>query len=468
MEDTAPHSRLIEDTAPQAVLALPPGGTRGRRAGGRERAALAGILAVAAVLRLAWLAVADLDPVPFFGGDPWAYLRHGEELARGRGYHNLFTGVATAFYPPGWPFLLAGVFFVAFHTPLTDDPETLARAVNLVLGVATVALAWWIGRRVMGPAVGLVAAAIVACWPNLVMLTAVASIETVFAFLVLATVALLLRMPWDGRLLNQWSVAAGLVLGALLLVRPMGAPVVLALVVALVAAGRGWRDALSRAAVVTGVALAVLVPTLVRNWAVVGAPVLSTNIGDTLCIGYWEGATGGGDYGSPACASEGPGPPRPEDELTRTRELTREAVEFVADDPWRTAVLVAKRGWHALDGDHDALRGLEFGAQQRLVDGDARRALVRTADLYYHAVGLASVAGLWWWLRARDPGRLLVVVSALGLAATPLYLYGDHRFLVPAFPFVALFAAAPLVAGARRLAASRGPGPRSEHEETAQ
>ena len=96
-----------------------------------------------------------------------------DDASRGHGYVIPFGQGPTAYYPVGYPIVLAVVNFFLIHT-VGDHPIGAAAAVNVVGGVAAVALVFAIGRRLASDAVGLVAAAITALYPNLVYHTAVA------------------------------------------------------------------------------------------------------------------------------------------------------------------------------------------------------------------------------------------------------------------------------------------------------
>jgi hypothetical protein len=405
-----------------------------------ERRALACVLVAAAGLRVAWLLHGVRMPHGFIGGDPLAYLAHGEQIARGHGYHQLYVDrhLPTAFYPPGWPLLLGAAFWVRLHTPLPGSFPMVAAVLNAAMGVGTVALAWFVGRRVFGSRAGLLAAALVAAWPNLVILTAAAHVETACAFSALAaTAAALVALDAEGRSRAAWAAGAGLLLGAAVLIRPVA-------VVLIPALGLGWwarRQALRTVAVIALVGCIVLAPAFVRNAVRLRAYMLSTNVGDTLCIGHWEHATGGVDFDSPACALQPqPGVRRDLAEGRRNRHLAGEAIAWAARHPAAEVRLVGSRARHAyvVQGDDSALLGLEQGSETRLLRGWHRRAFTLAANAWFWVVVVAAASGsvLAW---RRPAGRAVAIVAA-GLASTPMILYGDHRFVLPALPVLAVLA----------------------------
>src|SRR5262245_15597558 len=130
----------LRDWGRRALPTLPP---LDRRA----RWLLAGIVAVGAVLRIVWAAQAE---APVELRDPVLYLILGDNLAHGHGYSygpSVDQGV-TAYYPPGYPLLLAAVtWLVRLVLPGAVDIFPVAISLNVVLSVATIPLVFVLGRR---------------------------------------------------------------------------------------------------------------------------------------------------------------------------------------------------------------------------------------------------------------------------------------------------------------------------------
>ena len=72
------------------------------------------IVGVAFALRLAWLLYAKSEaPQDWLqAGDQYSYWYYGNEIAAGHGYVSYVTNQPTAYYPIGYPALLASLFFV--------------------------------------------------------------------------------------------------------------------------------------------------------------------------------------------------------------------------------------------------------------------------------------------------------------------------------------------------------------------
>src|SRR4051812_24211291 len=229
----------------------------------RERIVLGSILGVALLLRVAWALYAARQPSGRLH-DPNFYYLFGEQLARGNGYR-LPDHTPSAYYPPGYSFSLVPFFWLALHTPLhhlRNVEVGIVAALNIVWSLLTIGLAFLIARRVTGRSLaGYVAAGALALWPNLVFHTAVALTETLFLFLLLVIVWLVVSAPWDARRWEPWRlVATGLALGAATLVRPVTVPLLPALLVVLLIGGLGWRRSITSTAIVLLATVVVLAP----------------------------------------------------------------------------------------------------------------------------------------------------------------------------------------------------------------
>ena len=205
---------------------------------------LVGIVALSTVLRIAWVVYAARKPVGLH--DPGLYLLYGEQIAKGNGY-SLLNGEPTAYYPAGYPAALGAVLWAVRQTPLPYDPPIIACLFNVVLGAGTVVLVYALGRRLFEARVGLIAAGLVAAFPNLVFHSAAYLSETLFNFLALAALAVLLlgaRDPCQASL--RRFAAFGLVLGLATLVRPISLLFLPAVAIGCLIAGPGGAEPSSR------------------------------------------------------------------------------------------------------------------------------------------------------------------------------------------------------------------------------
>jgi 4-amino-4-deoxy-L-arabinose transferase-like glycosyltransferase len=325
-------------------------------------------------------------------------------------------------------------------------------SLNLVAGAATIVLTAAVARRLVGDRVAVVAAVVVAVWPNLVVHSAVALSETVFLPLVLGIVVVAidgLRAPRgiDG----PRVIALGPLVAAAVYVRPVAAPMVGVLLVAWLVHGLGWRRAVGATAVVTVVAVALLAPWLARNHAVVGAYTLSSNTGDNLCMSRQPGATGG-FWPTIGCGGDlADAPSRGAYERARDDAGRHQAIDFLRHEPLTELGLWPQRLWHAVENDFDGVQAVESYGDGRFLPDGMRRALQLISDAWFAViVVLASVALPRAW-RANRTITVLVAGSIVATVVLPVVaFFGDPRFHVPAIPFLAVLAA--LVISDRRRA----------------
>ncbi|MEY2432433.1 MAG: hypothetical protein QOC92_2158 [Acidimicrobiaceae bacterium] len=420
----------------------------------RTRSSLIAILAVAAAVRIAWSVYAARAPSGSLH-DPNFYLLYGEQIARGRGYVIPYEQGPTAYYPVGYPIVLAVANFCLIHT-VGNHPVGAAAAINVVFGVAAVALVFAIGRHLGGDAIGLVAAGITAVYPNLVYHTAVALTETVFNTVLLLLVLVVVSGPWTvGRFERRRLIWVGALLGACVLIRPVAAPLLGALVVAWLIAGFGWRRSLSHAAVVLGVAVLVVSPWIVRNIRVMHAVTLSTNTGDNFCMSRHVGASGTFEFSDNACFEGLADLRRPEFETERDSRNRRLALEFVRDHPVEEVRLWGRRLYHTFKSDWDGVWAVESYGDDPFLSDRAREALRWAGSDYFLATVALAGAGFVIVARRREERDARWALLPLAIIATVVVpvvaTFGDTRFHVPALPLIAIGAAVPVVAARERL-----------------
>ncbi|NLF75272.1 MAG: glycosyltransferase family 39 protein, partial [Chloroflexi bacterium] len=226
------------------------------------------LLAVAG--RLAFIALfSDTLSLQTSGYDTYAV-----NVMEGRGYTRFDDRDGDSDLPPLYPFFLVGVYEV-----FGRDPVAVA-LVQIGLDVLTVLLIYWVGRRVAGERVGLLAAALYGLYPYLLYQNLTLNDTGLFILLLAAGIALAYR----ARDRRDWRGAA--LLGALFGLAALTKAFVLLMLPLL--ALWWWRQIGLRAAVrlalAAGVAAAlVLAPWMIRNIRLHDAFVLiSTNGGSNL------------------------------------------------------------------------------------------------------------------------------------------------------------------------------------------
>jgi hypothetical protein len=391
-------------------------------------------VAVAALVRVAWCVVVARPPVGLH--DPFFYRLFASQFASGNGYV-LLDGSPTAYYPVGYPLLLGAAFLV---TP--DSWQTgVVAAVNIACQVLAVALVFAITRRLVGyrsvPA--LVAAGVVALWPNLIYNSAVALTESFFIALLLGSVFAVVGGPWDGTAPSRSRlVTSGVLLGAATLVRPVSLPFLVVYAVAWLVAGVGWRRVLLSTVIVAGAVVLVLLPWVIRNAVVMDAALLSTNTGDNLCMSRRVGGTGAFELSNDRCNVAFEHLERPEYEIARDDHGRTLAIEFIRDHPTEELRLWFRRIHQTLRVDDDGIAAAESYGEDVFLGRGTHRLLTTAANAWYVIVGGVGLVGLGLLLVERRPAGLVVALAPPALLLSVVAFFGDPRFKVPALPFVAI------------------------------
>lgn len=394
---------------------------------------------VGSVVRLVWVWVAARQPVGLI--DQGFYLESAERLVDGDGYTRF--GAPSAYYPPGFPLVLAAAM-VAVRAVWDASGPVVAGLVNVAVTAVAIGATAVVARRLAGGRAARRAAWLGALLPSSVVAAASALTEpTYIAFMALGLVALVAP---DGSLRTGGSdagaarqtaalVGAGVAWGAAALVRPV---LLLGLPVLLVASGwgRGWR-ARAGGVLMAAVVAVVLAPWVVRNAVVMDRVAISTNTGDNLCIGHHDGATGHFRVAEACQPDEALPDIEPETlrraEVARDAELTERAVAWAVRHPLDEVRLVPLRLWHTLVPDHEAVDAIESYGADPWLPAAVRRTLQVLVDVAQVAV---LALGSWGTVRAmrRRPsatGWWAVAAAAAGPLVSVMVFFGDARFAAP-------------------------------------
>lgn len=388
-------------------------------------------------LRAVWAAYAARSTPEFLlSGDQYSYWVLGQEIGAGRGYQIPPFTTPTSYYPVGWPAILGLITAVTTHTPLPDSSVLWTALWQIATGTASYALVHRVADRTWGARVAVVAAWLVALWPNLVMSVATYSIETTFVALVLLAVAVLVDHDWTAGAPSTRQLVFGVVLAVAVLVRPFALPIVVGLVLASGAAVSAHGSRSVRRVIPVAVVAMSMVPWTVRNLDTLDAFVpVSTNLGDTLCIDRTLAT-------QTARSSSARGVCRPGAARGRAQPG-----EHPQGDPFRARP--PREGGRAVGDAHlpdddrrpgHAREVEELGAGRFLPDG-LRSTLGVAADAWFFAVGTLALLGaarsrraMW----ATPPTHVITFVTAVSLLAIPVLLWGAPRFHVPLSPFLAI------------------------------
>jgi 4-amino-4-deoxy-L-arabinose transferase-like glycosyltransferase len=321
-------------------------------------------------------------------------------------------------------------------------------------GVAAVAVVVT-GRLVFGRRVGLLAGVLLACWPNLIAYASAFLSESLFVCLFSVFLAAVTWAATGGRdastAWGRWGgigVAAAS-LAAATMVRPQVLLTLVAIAVAWLVAGVGWRRTLALVGTCTVVLAAVVTPWAMRNQDLFGHVVLvSTNTGDNLCVGYQDDATGGFMIRD-ACDTGEFYIDGPEAEYRRDVETRQRAFDWIKENPEKVPLLSLKKLFQTFRSDSDGIGAAESYWADELLGSPWRGLWVGLGTAYYVVVMSAAAVGLVLvgargLRKPRDPAALALVGATLAGLLVVMAFFGDPRFKVPTTPLFALLASVAL------------------------
>jgi 4-amino-4-deoxy-L-arabinose transferase-like glycosyltransferase len=411
------------------------------RNGGRiELAALVAILLLGVGLRVdyAWE-----GRTPVY--DAQGYAAIAANLERGEGFA-LGAGATqpAGNYSPGLPLLAAGVYELSGGVH-----ERMARLVLALIGSLSVLFAYLIGRRLSGPPAGLIGAAAVAVYPALLEYQGMLMGEPLAATLLSGAVLAMLWADAPGARVQaraRWLVA-GLLLGALALVRPEYLAISLPIAV-VVFARRGrdeWRACLLQAMVMlVGLAI-VVVPWTVRNAIVLDRTVpISTGGGQVLFAGSYMPSGGDPERVGEEVLGRHPGLRRQLPPNARLEQilaaLAAQRFPGVESDA-ALARMGRERLWDEISTEPIAYAGFVAAKVARIWAYGPRDVMRKPFWEAFHwllvAFGLLGL-GLLAWRRRWE--ALLLGVVLLAVTATGALLVASPRRVLVTIPLVAALA----------------------------
>ncbi len=374
--------------------------------------------------------------IPLQYGDAWYYNIQALNNAHGRWFKEASGPLEN------W-----GVLPGAEHPPLTSivvtpasllsHPQFWQRATMTLLGIVGIVLISMLARRVGGRAVGLIAAAIAAVYPNIWLSDSLVMSETLV--IVMVVVVLLAALHHRDRMNLRSALMLGVLIGIagharseVLIYSPL-----FALIGVRSLPRAQW---VKRAVVIVAATGVTVLPWIVYNTARFDTVVLmSTNEGNT-----WLGANCAASYGGVgiggwnlSCLENGVTPPANENTAERSIRRRREAMNYVRANVSRVPVVVAAR----------VLRGADLYGLRETVRGDLGEErptwAIWAGMVSWWLLAPMAAIGLW---RTRRGVRYILTVPIIGVAAVAIVFYGSHRLRVPAESLVAVCAASFLAA----------------------
>lgn len=397
------------------------------------RSVVPALVALTVALRLALVVLLPQRPV----SDARWYLERAAEMARGLGYQE--AGHATAFWPVGYPALLAGS--LRLFGPSLLGPML----VNLVAAAATLVLLMELGRVLgAGPLATRIAGLIYALYPAHVIYAGQVMSETAATAVTLAALLLLVagRHRWPLVALAGAAFGLATLMRAQMLLFPAGAVIGIALCC------RDWRPrrALAAGLVCYAALLAVVLPWTWRNERVMHAPVLvSTNGGVALYTGANDLADGDFMAVERTPLWAGVGIPFA-DRVARQVEINDRykalAKAWIAAHPARWLALGPRKVALVWRKDSDAFWGLEASYPDRARAWTPLAALDQLAYLAILALAAVALVPAVVGALRRGPARPLALLALMPafVTATAFGFTGQTRYHAPAMPFLILAA----------------------------
>ena len=311
---------------------------------------------------------------------------------------------------------------------------------NAIVGALTVPLLYVTVRRAFSERIALIAAVMLCVMPGPILWTDLLVTETVFTFLFVAFIALVVRSTpsW------KWALGLGALVGISSLIR--GEALVWLLVPA-VMWGRqiGWRAMASRLAAAVVVIAVVLTPWTLRNERVFHSFIpLALNSGDTLWAGHNPAANGAQNYPSDELLARLAGTAQePQKTVLVAKGMQHEALQFMVHHPFTELRLIPQKVIALMRGDSYAFDWLNGDPYPTL--GQTGTMLLGTvADVAWFALLALCLLGVFGLGRAMWRTPLLRAIRVSFITALVLYgflYYGNYRYRLPYEPLMMVVAA---------------------------
>jgi 4-amino-4-deoxy-L-arabinose transferase-like glycosyltransferase len=218
------------------------------------------------------LFLVGLDDSP--QGDGLVFTRIAWNLVSGSGY-SANGEVPTAWRPPGYPILLAGLFSIF------GQSWVAARIVNLLISSLTVGMIYLISCELFNKNIGLVAALISAFYPPFIRYSVQIVSDTLFV-LMMCLVLFIFNRIYDRPNSLGTRLICGVLLGVATLIRAELLLFIPCLFIWAFLAYRRFHTALRTVVIILLPVLLLVLPWIIRNYIVFDELVMATNLGHVM------------------------------------------------------------------------------------------------------------------------------------------------------------------------------------------
>lgn len=382
------------------------------------------IFALSILLHIIYVSIAPkIDPViindPLYG-DAYGY----NLLAKNMLSKNIFSWdgiIPTSFRAPGYPAFLALIYAIA------GENLNVVRLIQALLVALICVPVFWMGYRLAGLSLAILASLGTVLHPLLLYMTAWIYTEPFFICLLWLGVWLLFRVFQSNE--YRYILLAGVILGIATLVRPQFVMLPLGcLILGLIAR---WSFATIRSfALVQLIVIFVLLPWSIRNYVVHQEIVLITTDTGPNLYGANNRASHGG-FASQSWSLPGLS------EVQSDKEFARRALVWIRQNPQQFIALIPAK----LEKFYSLL---EATTNQRSIG--RIEPIIR---FMYHGFLVIAFFGALW-LVFEQKGQESIILVALSIYATliTMIFHGGARLALPIAPVLILFACFLLTKGA--------------------
>jgi dolichyl-phosphate-mannose-protein mannosyltransferase len=358
---------------------------------------------------------------------------------------------ASTWKAPGYP-----AFLTVLYDIFGSHPNRALAVQNVLLPPFTIGLTWLLARRLFGITAGVLAALIVAVYPNTWQYDVLLYSEPLATTL---TVGFLLAILPVKNVTWRRALLVGLLFGVLLLVRPSSVMLIAPLAVCWWWLG-GLRTGTLRLLTTIGVAVVVVAPWSIRN-ATLAGPWVPLSLQSAAAYGVFNDESAN-DPNLPWAWRAVPTGDAQLFKVRRTdgalyRELNHRAFDYVKDHPSSVPKAFFYNGILRLWDVRPPGQALD----ETPFEGRKRTVTAIGLAIYWILAALAVVGLVSLW---RSGGRRLVVAcAALAVAASVVYTTDSGtRYRAPLEPLIVVLA----VSTVAPLLIRRGLGPRLGEPET--